>query len=93
MRCCCAAVALLVRCGCAAGALRVLAWIHRPEPIGVAASFNASLFSALGQLTSTEARGEQFGIGNTYWAPNVNIFRDPRWCVVGLIFLSSPAVD
>ena len=51
-----------------------------PEPIGVGSSFNASLFHALGDLTSTEARGLQGGVGNTYWAPNVNIFRDPR-CV------------
>lgn len=38
-----------------------------PEPIGVASSFNASLFKALGSLTSTEGRGLQGGIGNTYW--------------------------
>jgi beta-glucosidase-like glycosyl hydrolase len=50
-----------------------------PEPITVGASMNASLFRALGELTSTEARGLQAGAGNTYWAPNVNIFRDPRW--------------
>lgn len=30
-------------------------------------------------MTSTEARGEFGGAGFTYWAPNVNIFRDPRW--------------
>jgi beta-glucosidase-like glycosyl hydrolase len=50
-----------------------------PEPIGVGSSFNASLFAALGTLTSTEGRGLQGGVGNTYWAPNVNIMRDPRW--------------
>jgi beta-glucosidase-like glycosyl hydrolase len=50
-----------------------------PEPIGVGATFNASLFHALGDLTSTECRGDQNGLGATYWAPNVNIFRDPRW--------------
>ena len=50
-----------------------------PEPIGIGSSFNVSLFGALGVLTSTEARGLQGGIGNTYWAPNVNIMRDPRW--------------
>jgi beta-D-xylosidase 4 len=49
-----------------------------PEPILVGASFNTSLFSALGALTSTEGRGLQGGVGNTYWAPNVNIMRDPR---------------
>ena len=50
-----------------------------PEPIGIGSSFNASLFRDLGELTSTEARGLQGGAGATYWAPNVNIFRDPRW--------------
>ena len=50
-----------------------------PEPITVGASFNASLFAALGTLTSTEGRGMQNGTGNAYWAPNVNIMRDPRW--------------
>ena len=49
-----------------------------PEPILVGASFNSSLFHALGDLTSTEGRGLQGGIGHTYWAPNVNIMRDPR---------------
>ena len=43
-----------------------------PEPIGIGSSFNASLFEALGELTSTEGRGLQTGHGNTYWAPNVN---------------------
>eukprot|EP00039_Didymoeca_costata_P011358 m.159291 g.159291 ORF g.159291 m.159291 type:complete len:761 (+) comp15146_c1_seq7:120-2402(+) len=50
-----------------------------PEPIGVGSSFNSSLFYDLGDLTSTEARGGQNGMGRTYWAPNVNTFRDPRW--------------
>lgn len=58
------------------GAKPATSW---PEPIGVGASFNTSLFRALGELTSTEARGLQGGVGATYWAPNVNIFRDPRW--------------
>jgi beta-glucosidase len=42
-----------------------------PEPIGIGSSFNSSLFRALGEMTSTEARGISQGIGNTYWAPNV----------------------
>ena len=42
-----------------------------PEPIGVGSSFNISLFRALGELTSTEARGISQGVGQTYWAPNV----------------------
>eukprot|EP01049_Picozoa_sp_SAG25_P001842 SAG25_NODE_87_length_16363_cov_40.489179_16_plen_194_part_00 len=47
-----------------------------PSPIGVAASFNRSLFRALGRLTSDEARAGEM-TGSTYWAPNINIFRDP----------------
>ena len=45
----------------------------------MAASFNGSLFQSLGDLTSTEGRGLQSGMGHTYWAPNINILRDPRW--------------
>lgn len=37
------------------------------------------LASAHGRATPTEARGKAGGEGHTYWAPNVNIFRDPRW--------------
>eukprot|EP00051_Salpingoeca_urceolata_P017464 m.237925 g.237925 ORF g.237925 m.237925 type:complete len:786 (-) comp18961_c1_seq6:65-2422(-) len=50
-----------------------------PQVIGVGASYNKSLFWQLGDLTSTEARGKSGGQGKTYWAPNINIFRDPRW--------------
>ena len=50
-----------------------------PSPIGVAASYNKSLFYDLGVLTSDEARAGST-VGGTYWAPNINIFRDPRWC-------------
>jgi len=59
-----------------------------PQIIGVSSSFNNSLFNALGVLTGTEARGKNngkgFGNGHIYqgltmWAPNINIFRDPRW--------------
>ena len=47
-----------------------------PEPIGVGSSFNATLFRSLGELTSTEGRGLQGGMGHTYWAPNINIDRE-----------------
>ena len=61
-----------------------------PQIIGVASSYNHSLFQALGEVTGTEARGKNNGKaswpgdggmyhGLTMWAPNVNIFRDPRW--------------
>lgn len=50
-----------------------------PQIIGIGSTFNTSLFFQLGDMTSTEARGKSAGMGKTYWAPNVNIFRDPRW--------------
>lgn len=52
-----------------------------PQVILTAASFNASLFEAIGKVVSTEARAMyNVGLaGLTYWSPNVNIFRDPRW--------------
>ncbi|DBA00626.1 TPA: hypothetical protein N0F65_007755 [Lagenidium giganteum] len=52
-----------------------------PQVISVAASFNATLFHRIGDAISTEARAF-YSAGNaglTYWAPNINIFRDPRW--------------
>ncbi|GLJ09080.1 hypothetical protein SUGI_0101480 [Cryptomeria japonica] len=52
-----------------------------PTVILSAASFNVSLWEAIGQAVSTEARAMyNVGLaGLTYWSPNVNIFRDPRW--------------
>ncbi len=60
-----------------------------PQVIGMAATFDAPLVHRMGQTVSTEARAkydeairnnqhEQF-FGLTFWAPNINIFRDPRW--------------
>ncbi|MGA7525425.1 MAG: glycoside hydrolase family 3 C-terminal domain-containing protein [Acidobacteriaceae bacterium] len=60
-----------------------------PQVIGMAATFDAPLVHRMGQTVSTEARAkydeairnnrhEQF-YGLTFWAPNINIFRDPRW--------------
>ncbi|PWA97430.1 Fibronectin type III-like domain-containing protein [Artemisia annua] len=51
-----------------------------PQVILTAASFNETLFKAIGKM-STEARAMyNVGLaGLTYWSPNVNIFRDPRW--------------
>jgi beta-D-xylosidase 4 len=39
------------------------------------------LYKTIGQIISTEARAlSNKGInGLSYWAPNINIFRDPRW--------------
>lgn len=60
-----------------------------PQAIGMAASFDASLLLDVAKVVSTEGRAKyngysgngDFGIykGLTFWAPNVNIFRDPRW--------------
>lgn len=59
-----------------------------PQICGVAASLNRTLWHGVGDVTSTEGRGKNNDVqsngggmyhGLTFWAPNVNIFRDPRW--------------
>ena len=60
-----------------------------PQAIGMAATFNDSLIRRVSDVISTEARakfnlGTQTGrrlpyMGLTFWSPNINIFRDPRW--------------
>jgi len=56
-----------------------------PQICGVASSYNKTLFHAIGDVTGTEGRGINNNVqggmyhGLTFWAPNVNIFRDPRW--------------
>ena len=60
-----------------------------PQAIGMAASFNAGLMKDVAVAISDEARAKyneykKFGEtqiyqGLTYWSPNINIFRDPRW--------------
>ena len=44
-------------------------------------SLNESLWHAIGAAISTEARAlNNVGqAGLTFWAPNLNLFRDPRW--------------
>jgi beta-glucosidase len=60
-----------------------------PQPIGMAATFDDSLVHQVAGAISDEARAmynaalkkgyhAQFG-GLTFWTPNINIFRDPRW--------------
>ena len=60
-----------------------------PQAVGLAASFDEDLLEELGEAVSTEARAK-FNMqqkfddtdiykGLTFWSPNVNIFRDPRW--------------
>ncbi|EPS60429.1 hypothetical protein M569_14372, partial [Genlisea aurea] len=52
-----------------------------PQVITTAAAFNDSLWFQIGKAVSDEGRAMYNGGmgGLTYWSPNVNIFRDPRW--------------
>jgi beta-glucosidase-like glycosyl hydrolase len=52
-----------------------------PMPILTSCSFNKTLFHNIGEVISTEARAfSNVGhTGLTFWAPNINMFRDPRW--------------
>src|SRR5499427_9769386 len=60
-----------------------------PQAIGMAATFDDSLIYRVADVISTEARakynesqrkGERGRYrGLTFWSPNINIFRDPRW--------------
>ncbi|ETW04381.1 hypothetical protein H310_04666 [Aphanomyces invadans] len=52
-----------------------------PQILNLASSFNRDLFAAVGAAISTEARAfHSVGHGGlTYWAPNINLYRDPRW--------------
>jgi len=60
-----------------------------PQAIGLAATWDTGLIHRVADVISTEARakyndaiqhgntGRYFGL--TFWSPNINIFRDPRW--------------
>ncbi|GAA0149567.1 glucosidase [Lithospermum erythrorhizon] len=53
-----------------------------PQIIHSAASFDTHLWYRIAQAIGKEARAmynEGQAKGMTYWAPNINIFRDPRW--------------
>ncbi|KJE94694.1 beta-xylosidase [Capsaspora owczarzaki ATCC 30864] len=52
-----------------------------PQIIGVGATFNLDSVAAMAQVISTEARAfaNAGHAGLTYFTPNINIFRDPRW--------------
>lgn len=57
-----------------------------PQAIGMAASFDEALIQEVFEAVSDEARikhreAEESTIykGLTFWTPNINIFRDPRW--------------
>jgi beta-glucosidase len=60
-----------------------------PQAIGMAATFDDQLIFKVADVVSTEARAMnnvalakgyhmKYG-GLTFWTPNINIFRDPRW--------------
>lgn len=60
-----------------------------PQAIGLAASFDKELMKQMGEVIAEEGRAKYNGYskkgdrdiykGLTFWSPNVNIFRDPRW--------------
>ncbi len=62
-----------------------------PEPVGMASTWNPSLMREEGTVVGIEGRAKhndyanknngdsKWWTGLTFWTPNVNIFRDPRW--------------
>ena len=60
-----------------------------PQAIGLAATFDTDLMHRIADVISTEARAKYNEAirndnharyyGLTFWSPNINIFRDPRW--------------
>jgi beta-glucosidase len=61
-----------------------------PQAIGMAASFDPEMMQDVATVISDEARAKYHEIvrnngdrglfkGLTFWSPNINIFRDPRW--------------
>ncbi|WP_316834213.1 glycoside hydrolase family 3 C-terminal domain-containing protein [Pedobacter nutrimenti] len=61
-----------------------------PQAIGMAATWDTNALKLMAQYSGTEGRainnkairegktGDRY-LGLTYWTPNINIFRDPRW--------------
>lgn len=60
-----------------------------PQAISLAATFDDGLLKEVGEVIATEGRAKFNAFqkqgdhgaykGLTFWSPNVNIFRDPRW--------------
>lgn len=60
-----------------------------PQAIGMAATFDEDLLYRIADVISTEGRAKYHEFqkkndhdiykGLTFWSPNINIFRDPRW--------------
>jgi beta-glucosidase len=76
---------------CLHGVARAGAATVFPQAIGMAATWNVPLLHDIADTIATEARAKHndfvashngdsaqyFGL--TFWTPNINIFRDPRW--------------
>ena len=62
-----------------------------PEPVGMASTWNPELLHKEGHVVGIEGRAKfndyaskhngdsKWWTGLTFWTPNINIFRDPRW--------------
>ena len=60
-----------------------------PQAIGMAATWDKGMVKQMGEVISAEARAKynqaqregdhRIFHGLTFWSPNINIFRDPRW--------------
>jgi beta-glucosidase len=60
-----------------------------PQAIGMAATWDTKIVHSMGNVISEEARAKyneaqregnhRIFYGLTFWSPNINIFRDPRW--------------
>ena len=62
-----------------------------PEPVGMASTWNLELLHQEGTVIGVEGRAKfndytvkhngdsKWWYGLTFWTPNINIFRDPRW--------------
>jgi beta-glucosidase len=60
-----------------------------PQAIGMAATWDPAIVHSMGYVISSEARAKynqaqregnhRIFYGLTFWSPNINIFRDPRW--------------
>ena len=60
-----------------------------PQAIGLSATWDTGMLHQVGDIISTEARAKfneaqrngnhRIFYGLTFWSPNINIFRDPRW--------------
>ena len=60
-----------------------------PQAIGMGATWDPQIVQSMGNVISDEARAKyneaqregnhRIFYGLTFWSPNINIFRDPRW--------------